>query len=69
MGKFYFEKNNKRIFIKDVDYAEGELTFTENEREAYRRSGDYYTRAERDGIIYHFSEKYPEIKSLKYNYD
>lgn len=69
MGRFYIEgANSCRTYIKDVDYAEGELTFTEDINEAYNREGAYYTRAERDGIVYHFSEKYPQVKNLKCDY-
>ena len=65
MGKFRFNQNGETLWIKSIDKANKTLEFTNNENEAYERSGDYYSKAERDWIVFHFKKDYPQVKNLE----
>ena len=66
MAKYYInQKNGKRKFIKDIDFAQEKLTFTENEDEAYRERDGYYAIPTRDLIRRNFADEYPEVAELE----
>lgn len=66
MGKFkIMEPNKPTKWVKKIDKVNEVLEFTDNEREAYNRDGDYYSRSELDFIKFHFKDKYPEVKYTK----
>lgn len=65
MTKYYIDTNEGRKYIKEIDYAQGKLTFTNNTTEAYKDRGGYYANATRDLIRRGFSDEYPEIENLQ----
>lgn len=65
MAKYYIETNEGRKYIKEIDYAQGKLTFTDNTDDAYRGRDGYYANATRDMIRRGFSDDYPEIENLQ----
>lgn len=68
-AKYYYNnENNEKVFIKNINFAEGKLEFTTNESEAYRGRDGYYAEPLKDQLINGFSEEYPEVKNLYLNY-
>ena len=67
MAKFYYirEEDSKRIYIKDIDYAEEKLEFTENVNEAYKDRDGWYAEPTRDYIKFHFTKAYPQVANLR----
>jgi len=66
MAKYYInQKNGKRKFIKDIDFAQEKLTFTENEEDAYEGRNGYYAIPTRDLIRRNFADEYPEVAELE----
>ena len=65
MAKYYIDTNEGRKYIKEIDYAQGKLTFTNNTTEAYKDRDGYYANATRDLIRRGFSDDYPEIEKLQ----
>ena len=65
MAKYYIDTNEGRKYIKEIDYAQGKLTFTDNTTEAYKDRDGYYANATRDLIRRGFSDDYPEIENLQ----
>ena len=65
MAKYYIDTNEGRKYIKEIDYAQGKLTFTNNTTEAYKDRNGYYANATRDLIRRGFSDDYPEIENLQ----
>ena len=65
MAKYYVNPDNGRKYIKEVDYAQGKLTFTTNENEAYIGRDGFYANATRDMLRRGFSDEYPEIENLQ----
>ena len=65
MAKYYIDTNEGRKYIKEIDYAQGKLTFTNNTTEAYKDRDGYYANATRDLIRRGFSDYYPEIENLQ----
>jgi hypothetical protein len=65
MAKYYIETNDGRKYIKEIDYAQGKLTFTTKESDAYVGRDGFYANATRDMIRHGFSEEYPEIANLQ----
>jgi len=66
MARFYYnDENGIRVYIKSIDFAEGKLTFTNDEEEAYRGRDGYYARPLRDQIATMFSSEYPEVKNIE----
>ena len=65
MAKYYIDTNEGRKYIKEIDYAQGKLTFTNNTTEAYKDRDGYYANATRDLIRRGFSDDYPEIENLQ----
>ena len=65
MVKYYIETNEGRKYIKEIDYAQGKLTFTNDAAYAYRGRDGYYANATRDMIRRGFSDDYPEIENLQ----
>lgn len=61
---FYNKKDGTRVYIKEIDYAEGKLTFTEDVNEAYIGRSGYYANATRDFIRRNFGEEYPEVSTV-----
>ena len=41
MAKYYIDTNEGRKYIKEIDYAQGKLTFTNNTTEAYKDRDGY----------------------------
>jgi hypothetical protein len=66
MAKYYINTNEGRKYIKEIDYANGILTFTNYEDEAYRGRDGYYAEATRDLLRRGFKEEYPEVNNLEY---
>ena len=65
MAKYYFNKEDgSRVYIKEIDFAEGKLTFTDKEEEAYKGRDGYYANATRDLIRRNFGENYPEVSNV-----
>ena len=65
MAKYYIDTNEGRKYIKEIDYAQGKLTFTNNTTEAYKDRDEYYANATRNLIRREFSDDYPEIENLQ----
>ena len=65
MAKYYIDTNEGRKYLKEIDYAQGKLTFTNNTTEAYKDRDGYYANATRDLIRRGFSDDYPEIENLQ----
>jgi len=66
MAKYYInQENGKRKFIKDIDFAQEKLTFTEDEEEAYKGRDGYYAIPTRDLIRRNFVDEYPEVAELE----
>lgn len=65
MAKYFYEKEGKKVFIKEIDFAEATLTFTENEGEAYEGRDGYYANATRDLIRRNFGKLYPQVKEVQ----
>ena len=65
MAKYYIDTNEGRKYIKEIDYAQGKLTFTNNTTEAYKDRDGYYANATRDLIRRGFSDDYPQIENLQ----
>lgn len=67
MAKFFYnnENNGSRTYIKNIDFAEGKLTFTDEKDEAYEGRDGYYSDALRDQISTLFSSDYPQVKKLE----
>lgn len=65
MSVFRFVNDGKVQYIKNIDYANEELSFTQDIDEAYERDSGYYANAECDFIKHHFSDQYPALKSLE----
>ena len=65
MAKYYIDTNEGRKYIKEIDYAQGKLTFTNDAAYAYRGRDGYYANATRDLIRRGFSDDYPEIENLQ----
>ena len=65
MAKYYIDTNEGRKYIKEIDYAQGKLTFTNNTTEAYKDRDGYYANATSDLIRRGFSDDYPEIENLQ----
>ena len=65
MATYYIETDLGKKYIKDIDFAQGTLTFTTNKDEAYDGRNGYYAIPTRDMIRRNFSEDYPEVKKLE----
>lgn len=66
MAKFYVNTNEGRKYIKEIDYAQGTLTFTSDPSEAYTDRDGYYASPTKDMISRGFREAYPEVENLHY---
>ena len=64
MAKYYIETNDGRKYIKEIDYAQGKLTFTTNKDDAYRGRDGFYANATRDMLRHGFKDEYPEVAEL-----
>ena len=64
MAKYYVETSNGRKYIKEIDYANGKLTFTANENNAYIGRDGFYANATRDMLRHGFKDEYPEVAEL-----
>jgi hypothetical protein len=69
MAKYYINTDNERKYIKEIDYAQGKLTFTNDVAEAYKGRDGFYADATRDMIRRGFSEDYPEVINLQCDYE
>ena len=65
MAKYYVNENGSRKYIKEIDYAQSKLTFTNDYEKAYVERDGYYANATRDLIRRGFSEDYPEVADLR----
>ena len=65
MAKYYINTNEERKYIKEINYAQEKLTYTNNTTEAYKDRDGYYANATRDLIRRGFSDDYPEIENLQ----
>jgi hypothetical protein len=65
MAKYYVQTDNGRKYIKEIDYANSKLTFTDDSDKAYRGRDGFYADATREMIARGFSEEYPEVAELK----
>ena len=59
-------------WVKEIDKLTGEVTFTDNKREAYVRDGSFYCNSEvktlKNPMMYDH-EKYPELQYAKTDTD
>lgn len=62
---FYYKDNGKNVYIKEIDFAKGTLTFTNNKSEARKDRDGYYAKATRDLIRRNFGEDYPQVQNLE----
>ena len=65
MAKYYFYDKGKKTYLKDVDFANGTLTFTENENEAFVERDGYYAKPMKDQLKRGFKDDYPQLKDLR----
>lgn len=66
MGKFVIKEPNGNVqWVKAIDTANGTIEFTNKESEAYRRDGDYYSKAEGEFIKFNFIKEHPQLQYLK----
>ena len=66
MARYYFNgEDGNRVYIKEINFAEGKLEFTDKEDEAYRGRDGYYAKPLRDQISTMFSSEYPQVKNLE----
>ena len=62
MAYFKISEPNKPIkWIKDVDSANGTLTFQKSRDGAHFEDEGFFAESEMDYIKFHFKEKYPEL--------
>lgn len=59
------EPNQPTKYVKEVDNANGTLTFTTSRNDAYSRSSGIIANSERDRLEFLFKKDYPELKYLK----
>jgi len=59
------EPNQPTKYIKEVDNANGTLTFTASKNDAYSRNSGIIANSERDRLEFLFKKEYPELKYLK----
>lgn len=63
---FYIDKDGKTIYIKNIDFQNEKLTFTENKDDAYCEDrGSFYEQAQRDQLKTLFSSEYPQVKNIE----
>ncbi len=63
---FYIDKDGKTIYIKNIDFQNEKLTFTENKDDAYDEDrGSFYEEAQRDQLKRLFSSEYPQVKNIR----
>jgi hypothetical protein len=63
MAYFKISEPNKPIkWIKDVDSANGTLTFQNSRDGAHFEDEGFFAESEMDYIKFHFKEKYPELE-------
>ena len=65
MAIYYINTNDGHKYIKEVDYAQGKLTFTTDREEAYKGRDGFYANATRDMLRYGFKDEYPEVAELQ----
>ena len=67
MAKYFYNDNDgKTIYIKNIDFQNEKLTFTENKDDAYDEDrGSFYEEAQRDQLKTLFSSEYPQVKNIK----
>ena len=58
------EPNKPTKWIKEVDGANGTITFQNNKDGAYYEDEGFFADSEFDYIKHHFTEKYPELKYM-----
>lgn len=68
MANYFYKKGNAKVYIKDIDFPDTKLTFTNNKDEAYEGRDGYYAGALREQIMTLFKEQYPEVVHLDYEY-
>lgn len=67
---FYIDKDGKTIYIKNIDFQNEKLTFTENKDDAYYEDrGSFYEVAQRDQLKRLFSSEYPQVKDIRICHD
>lgn len=65
MPKIYYNKNDERVYIKEVDYANQKIKFTTKEEEGEVFRGGYYQTAIIPFLQTNFKEEYPEVMELQ----
>ena len=66
MAKYYFtDENGTKQFIKSIDFANGKLTFTENDGDAFVGRDGYYAIPLRDQIRHSFVDDYPQVEKIE----
>lgn len=72
IGRYYYidRATGVKTFVKELNYAEKTLTFTTNVEEAHTRNdGTYYIEHEAEWLRENWTDKYPQISNLTYEYD
>lgn len=65
MAYFKISEPNQPIkYVKDVDDANGKLTFSTTRQGSYNRSSGIIADSERDRLEFLFKSEYPELKYL-----
>lgn len=62
---YYYKDNQGKHYIKDINFAEGTLTFTKDSEKAYKGRDGYYANATKDLIKRNFGEDYPEVAYIE----
>ena len=65
---FYHDKDNLRVYVKEVDYANMKIKFTKKEEDAEVFRGGYYGPPMIQFFRTNFKEAYPQVMDFKLDY-
>ena len=68
MANYFYKKGSAKVYIKEIDFPNTKLTFTNKKDEAYEGRDGYYAGALREQITTLFRGQYPEVTTLDYEY-
>ena len=65
MAYFKISEPNKAVkYIKDIDRANGTLTFSETKEGCFQQDSGFFANSELEYLKFHFTEEYPELQYL-----
>ena len=65
MAYFKISEPNKAVkYIKDIDRANGTLTFSETKEGCFQQDSGFFANSELEYLKFHFTEDYPELQYL-----